>query len=253
MAPPTPKPRPPRQVIPRPPSSRPGGQPPWADLGESDRRLLGLNRVRDAIATAAAAGSNDLRPTPQADRSPTGFRIDGKPAAGVLVPLYEVDGETRVILTVRSSSLSSHRAEVAFPGGRLDPGESAVDAALRESHEEIGLDPETVFVLGTLSTLPTASSNTLMTPVVGILSERPLLVANTDEVSRIFDVALAELLVDGVFHEERWRVSGSGKYAGTEFRVWFFEICGEMIWGATARVLMELLRMVLGLDGLSGF
>lgn len=171
------------------------------------------------------------------------------PAAAVLVPLYEVEGETRVILTVRSSGLSSHRDEVAFPGGRLDAGEKAVDGALREAWEEVGLEPSAVSIVGTLQELATSSSNTMVTPVVGTLERRPTLTANPGEVARIFDVALADLLVDGVFHEEWWSVPGSPPLGGDqerEFPVWFFEAGGEIIWGATARILMDLLSLTLG-------
>jgi 8-oxo-dGTP pyrophosphatase MutT (NUDIX family) len=171
------------------------------------------------------------------------------PPAAVLVPLFEEGGETRVILTVRSSDLSSHRDEVAFPGGRLDAGEKAVDGALREAWEEVGLEPAAVSIVGPLQGLATASSNTMVTPVVGTLEHRPVLTANPGEVARIFDLALADLLVDGVFHEEWWALPGSPPPGGgpeREFPVWFFEAGGELIWGATARILMDLLSLTLG-------
>lgn len=171
------------------------------------------------------------------------------PAAAVLVPLYEEEDETRVVLTVRSSHLRSHRDEVAFPGGRLDAGEKATDGALREAWEEVGLDPRAVSVVGTLHDLATSSSNTIVTPVVGTLDGRPSLAANPGEVARIFDLALADLLVDGVFHEEWWSVPGSHHLGGREdgeFPVWFFEAGGEIIWGATARILVDLLSLALG-------
>jgi 8-oxo-dGTP pyrophosphatase MutT (NUDIX family) len=178
------------------------------------------------------------------------FGADGAgPTAAVLVPLYEDGGETRVILTVRSSDMRSHRDEVAFPGGRLDAGEEVIEGALREAWEEVGLDPSDVSVIGTLNQLATASSNTLVTPVVGTLESRPSLTANPSEVARIFDLALADLLVDGVFHEEWWSVSGALQLDGgqdVEFPVWFFEAGGEIIWGATARILVDLLSLALG-------
>jgi 8-oxo-dGTP pyrophosphatase MutT (NUDIX family) len=171
------------------------------------------------------------------------------PPAAVLVALFEEAGETRVVLTVRTSDLSSHRDEVAFPGGRLDAGEKATDGALREAWEEVGLDPGAVSVVGTLHDLATASSNTMVTPVVGTLDGRPSLTANPREVALIFDLTLAELLVDGVFHEEWWSVPGSPPLGGrpeVEFPVWFFEAGGEIIWGATARILVDLLSLALG-------
>jgi 8-oxo-dGTP pyrophosphatase MutT (NUDIX family) len=166
----------------------------------------------------------------------------------VLVPLFEEDGEVRVVLTVRSDRLRSHQGEVALPGGRLDGEEGVVDGALREAGEEVGLDPSSATVLACLTPLPTLSSDTVMTPVVAALPARPSLRANQGEVERIFDVALADLVADGVFHEELWSVPGRPGAPGHpdgEFPVWFFAVAGETVWGATARVLVELLCQVL--------
>ena len=246
MPPPTVDPGTPRQVIPRPQQSRAGRPARWAELDEPGRRSIRLERVRAAVAT----GGSWVALSPDPRRQMASFAgIPPGPAAAVLVPLYEEEGETRVVLTVRSSDLSSHRDEVAFPGGRLDAGEKATEGALREAWEEVGLDPDTVSVIGTLHDLATSSSNTIVTPVVATLDGRPSLTANPGEVARIFDLALADLLVDGVFHEEWWSVPGSHQLGGRpegEFPVWFFEAGGEMIWGATARILVDLLSLVLG-------
>ncbi len=171
-----------------------------------------------------------------------------RPAA-VLVALFEEAGQARVLLTVRSSRLRSHQGEVAFPGGRLEPGETAVEGALREAWEEVGLDPALVTVVGHLTPLPTISSDTLMTPVVASLDGRPSTRAAPAEVARIFDVALSDLLADGAFVEEWWAFPGRrgiDDVPGGEFPVWFFAAGGETIWGATARVLTELLCLVVG-------
>jgi 8-oxo-dGTP pyrophosphatase MutT (NUDIX family) len=173
----------------------------------------------------------------------------GTSPAAVLVALFEEEGETRVVLTVRSGRLRSHTGEVAFPGGRLDQGEGVVEAALREADEEVGLDPALVKVVGQLSPMPTISSTSVMTPVVASLAERPSLVASPTEVERVFDVALSELVADGVFHEEWWsepKAAIARGYPDGEFPVWFFEVAGETVWGATARTLVELLCLVLG-------
>jgi 8-oxo-dGTP pyrophosphatase MutT (NUDIX family) len=179
----------------------------------------------------------------------SGVVVTGSPAA-VLVALFEEKGETRVILTVRSSRLRSHTGEVAFPGGRLDPDESVDDGARREAHEEVGLDPSSAQIIGHLNTMPTVSSSSLVTPVVAVLAARPTLVAAPAEVARIFDVALSDLLAEGVLEEEWWTVPGRpglGGPDGAAFPVWFFRAEEETIWGVTARVLMELLCLTLGL------
>jgi 8-oxo-dGTP pyrophosphatase MutT (NUDIX family) len=171
----------------------------------------------------------------------------GVPSA-VLVAMFEESGETRVILTRRSRALRLHQSEVSFPGGRLDPGESPSECALREAREETGLHPDSVELLGHLSPLSTFSSKSYVTPVVGFLGERPTIVANPAEVEQVFDVELATLVAEDVFREERWRTTVAIPTELAEdgsFPVWFFELEGDTVWGATARVLVELLKAVL--------
>jgi 8-oxo-dGTP pyrophosphatase MutT (NUDIX family) len=237
----------PRQAIPRPETHRPGSPAPWATLAPAQRRGLSLERVRETLARADPEhleGRRHREPWP----APPAGMVERRPAA-VLVALFEEGGETRVVLTVRSAQLRSHTGEVAFPGGRLDGDEGVVAGALREASEEVALDPSLVTVVGRLTALPTVSSNTVMTPVVATLDGRPSLRPNPGEVERVFDVALADLVADGVFTEELWSVPGRMNDVGLprgEFPVWFFEVAGELVWGATARTLVELLCLVLG-------
>jgi len=179
--------------------------------------------------------------------------ISGAPSA-VLVPLFEEHEETRVVLTRRSSRLRRHRGEVSFPGGRQDPGETPLQAALREAREEVGIDPDLVEVVGRLSPLSTLSSGSSITPVVGVLPCRVAMSPNPAEVEKVFDVALAELLAEGVFREEIWswrRGSDDGAMVEVSggFPVWFFELPEDTIWGATARMLVELICLALGVGG----
>ena len=216
------------QPIPRPAAARPGGPPPWADAVKNDgeRPRITVEQVR-----AALVGDHQL---------PEVLDMDDGLGSAVLAPIFEEDGEARVILTRRTPWLRSHSGQVSFPGGRVEPGESAVDAALRETWEEVGIDPATVDVVGELSRLRTISSSAGIHPFVGVLSGRPVLDPNPDEVGRAFDVALGELMADGVFTEEIWGVDD------TERSIFFFEVDGETIWGATARILFELLILITG-------
>jgi len=164
---------------------------------------------------------------------------EGRPAA-VLCALFEEAGEAHVILTRRSSNLRSHTGEISFPGGRLDVGEPAVDGALREAREEVGIDPSAIEILGPLSPLVTVRNLVLISPFVGVLAARPTLLPSPAEVERAFDVSLAELVSDGVYREELWRLPGE------EWRsISFFELTGDTVWGATAWMLCDLLAVTL--------
>ncbi len=217
---------------------------PWSRLPPGERTGISLRRVVDALTgDRAPRGMAE----PRRHRFPPAAAV--RPAA-VLVPMFEEGGEARVVLTVRSDRLRSHQGEVAFPGGRIDGDEGVVEAALREAYEEVGLRPGLVTVVAELTAMPTVSSNTVMTPVVATLETRPSLTASPAEVERVFDVALSELAADGVFHEEWWSAppSATPGIPDGEFPVWFFEVAGETAWGATARTLVELLCLVLGVD-----
>ena len=163
-----------------------------------------------------------------------------RPAA-VLCALFEEDDQAHVVLTRRSSRLRSHTHQVSFPGGRLDPGEQPLDAALREAREEVGLDPAGVTVLGRLSPLRTTANPAPITPFVAALPRRPVLVPNPAEVERAFTVPLVELTHPEVYREEIWTFPDGG-----ERPMQFFELIGDTVWGATARMLTELLDVVLG-------
>ena len=242
----------PPQVIPRPPSWQPGAPAPWADMPAEKRTGIGLDQVLDAL---DAVGQRS--PVPEdigTDGVPGAILVNeaNAPAvlevgAAVLAALFEEGGEARVILTRRSSGLRTHKGQVSFPGGRLDAGEGPTEAALREAYEEIGLDPIWVTTVGWIHPVMTMVSASLIVPVIATLSERPHLVASPVEVERAFDVALADLADPAIFHEERWRIPGRTipGSADDTFPVRFFEVSGEMIWGATARMLYELMTIVL--------
>ena len=165
-----------------------------------------------------------------------------RPAA-VLIPLFEEDGETRVVLTRRSSSLRSHTGEVAFPGGRIDPGEDALGAALREAYEEVELASSAVEIVGQLNPLTTVGRPALVTPFVGSLAGRPVLRPNPAEVELAFDVALTDLTADGVHTMEVWNHPNR-----RDHHVHFFDLPHDIVWGATARLLFDLLTLVIGRD-----
>ncbi len=225
------------QRVPVPPRARPGGPAPWAHLRADQRRPIGLARVLEALAARPGApGSGPAAP--------------GARPSAVLVALFEQAGEARVVLTRRSLALRAHRGEVALPGGRSEPGEAPWATALREASEEVGLDPAGVAPAGRLSELSTIAAGSHIVPVVGALAGAPALVADPREVDRAFSAALADLAADGAFLEERWSRDEPRPGADDEgfFPVQFFYAEGELVWGATARVLTELVCVALGVD-----
>jgi 8-oxo-dGTP pyrophosphatase MutT (NUDIX family) len=145
-----------------------------------------------------------------------------------------------VLFTLRAPTLSRHSGQIAFPGGSRDTEDADVVAtALREAHEEIGLPPDRVRVLGLLSPVFTVVSNFLIAPVVGWIETEPAhLEANPAEVAEIIEVPLAGLSDPAIFHEEVWQ------RASREVTVSFYDYGEYRIWGATARIVREFLRVL---------
>lgn len=158
------------------------------------------------------------------------------PATGAAVLAAITDREEPgVILTVRHESLRTHAGQIAFPGGRIDGGEDAVQAALREAHEEIGLDPATVEVIGTVDTYRTITGF-LVTPVVGVVPPDLPLTVHDAEVTECFKAPLAYLLDPANQQVE------SAVFRGAERHYYVIEWNGRRIWGATAAMLVNLSR-----------
>lgn len=147
--------------------------------------------------------------------------------------------QAHVVLTRRSSKLRSHTHQVSFPGGRMEPGESAVEAGRREAREEVGIDPASVRVIGRLPSMRTVINPSPITPFVGILPGRPTLVPSPAEVERAFTVPLVELMSAEAYRQELWTFPD-----GREVAMPFFELIGDTVWGATARMLADLLLVV---------
>ncbi len=216
------------QFIPRPANVLIGGPPPWADVPEEDR-IFDLETLIERLEQAGPPLPSPLERT-------------GVRASAVLVPLYEEDGDLIVVLTRRAQHLRAHRGEVSFPGGGREEGETLAEAARRESYEEIGLDPELVDIVGELDRLQTYTSRSYIAPFVGVLSHRPELTPNPNEVELILHVPLRELLLDGVYREEWWGLPPLAR------PLYFFELIGDTIWGATAAMLRNLLAIGTGTE-----
>ncbi len=213
-----------RQQIPRPPGTRDGGPPPWLGLAAGG-----------PVPLAAAIERIERSRSPRAPE----FNVADAREAAVLVALYEDRGDTHVVLTKRPETMPSHRGEIAFPGGKRDPGDpDLAAAALREAHEEVGIEPAAVEIIGQLDTIATVASAFTITPIVGVLPAPPVLVPHPIEVVDAFGVSVSELLHPESYREEFWNLWG-------EYRsMTFFELPGETVWGATARILTRFLTVV---------
>ena len=171
------------------------------------------------------------------ERPQRGLDTSGLEPAAVLVPLFADAGETGLVLTRRTEALARHAGEIAFPGGRADPDDADPAAtALREAQEEIGLAPSAATILGMLDPRATVT-HFAVTPVVAALADPCPLVADPAEVEEILHVRLAELSAAGAHRVERWRRDGR------ELDVHFYELREVTVWGATARIIAELLPL----------
>jgi 8-oxo-dGTP pyrophosphatase MutT (NUDIX family) len=155
--------------------------------------------------------------------------------AGVLVPLFVEAEEVQVLFTERTLMVKDHRGQIAFPGGVRDPQDPHLLAtALRETEEEIGLDPGVVEVLGTLPAVATITGYQI-TPFVGLIPHPYDFRPSPREVKRLLAFPVAEF-----FAPERWS-SGPYVFQGRITRVCYWHNGQEVVWGATARILLNLL------------
>jgi 8-oxo-dGTP pyrophosphatase MutT (NUDIX family) len=158
--------------------------------------------------------------------------------AGVLVLIYPHRDEPWLVLTRRTDAVDTHRGQISFPGGSLDPGEDAIAAALREGWEELAIDPAPLEVIGALSPLYIPPSGFCIYPTVTAAAVRPHFVPNLHEVAEIIETPLAHLLAPETRQEEVWEIRGA------PVRVPFYAVGHHKVWGATAMVLCELLALL---------
>jgi 8-oxo-dGTP pyrophosphatase MutT (NUDIX family) len=195
-------------------------------LGETEALRAALYKEMPPLPLKPLRGDFDFNPSlrPQPPRVLM--------AAAVLMPI--IAGPTpRVLFTQRSAHLARHAGQVSFPGGRADEGDvSLVQTALRETHEETGIEPAFVTVAGFLDTYETGTGFAIL-PVVGVLSEGFALRPGVEEVEKIFEVPLAFLL------DAKNREQGHGQWQGHKRTYYAYHYEGHRIWGATAAMVVN--------------
>jgi len=158
----------------------------------------------------------------------------------VLVPLVERGGP-HVIFAKRTDRVGTHRGQISFPGGTIDPADpSPLDAALRESEEEVGLPRAAVEPLGALDDTETFATQFVITPWVGVVREPVVWRPDGEEIEEVIEVPFASLVERANFRVEHWERDGVVR------PVYFYDWGGEVIWGATARIVKHYLDLVTG-------
>ena len=173
------------------------------------------------------------------------LRPDLGRAAGVLVPLLPRPEGLHVLFTERSKELRAHAGQISFPGGSVDIGDAdARAAALREAREEVGLDEQHVEVLGTLDDCPTFVTGFVITPVVGLIDPLAFTAAGRYPwaPSPAEIAALHELPLDEFCDPANLRVEMRER-EGVLFELYWYTVQGQVVWGATARILNQLIQL----------
>jgi 8-oxo-dGTP pyrophosphatase MutT (NUDIX family) len=178
----------------------------------------------------ASALRGALGPDPQLRSSP------GDRLAAVLA-LLVMAGEPSLVFTVRAAALSRHAGEISFPGGMQDPGETLEQTALRETHEEIGLEPSLPDVLGTLAPMHTFVSGILVAPFVGMVDALPPLTVSDAEIDEVLVIPVVRLAT----------VERTVEYDRPDARVWrgfAYDVDGHTVWGVTGWIVHMLLQTI---------
>jgi 8-oxo-dGTP pyrophosphatase MutT (NUDIX family) len=189
-----------------------------------------MSELADRIRAALAAPS--AKPPLEGDYPE--LRRNASVEAAVLIAVTGRE-EPGVILTIRRDDMRTHAGQIAFPGGRIEPGEDAVAAALREAHEEVLLDPASVEVAGTLDPYRTVTGY-IVTPVIGVIAPHLPLTPHEHEVADLFEAPLGFLLDPANQHIRTALFRGRERH--------YYEILwnGRSIWGATAAMIVNLSR-----------
>jgi 8-oxo-dGTP pyrophosphatase MutT (NUDIX family) len=211
---------------------------PWQDAGVPLKELERTLRVR--LAETLPGIDAQMRFAPAVPRSGwiAGHYPEDARIAAALLLIYQNSSGPAVPLTVRASGLARHAGQISLPGGAADPGETLAETALREAHEEIGIDPATVEILGELTPVHVLVSGFTLHPVVGVTHQQPSFVPAAGEVAEILEVSLDDLRDASKIRR------GTRIREGVAIEYPYFDLLGHQVWGATAMVLGEFVCLI---------
>ncbi len=158
--------------------------------------------------------------------------------AAVLIPIFQKANAYYILVTKRAEQVPHHKGQISFPGGSQEAGEELLTTALREAHEEIGLQEKDVRILGELDDMFTLSSDFLISPFVGLIPYPYPLRINPREIARVIEIPLTALT-----NPQNWTQETSHKN-DLAYPSYFFRYQDFLIWGATARILRQLIDLI---------
>jgi len=203
-----------------------------------DEDLLGALKDRLSAGLPGLAAQMTMAPEPRLGHKPFGDVGPASARAAVLILLYPRDGQVHLVFIRRATGVLHHRDQIGFPGGQLEGAETIEQAALRETREELGVDPEGVRLIGRLTPLYIPVSDFIVYPVVAAAGGRPDFVPDPVEASEVIEIPLGHLIDEANIRREEWTIRG------IPVVVPFYAFGPHKIWGATAMVLAEFLKMV---------
>ena len=170
------------------------------------------------------------------------FKNKNPKIASTLLLIYPKDGETFFCLIERQEYEGTHSNQISFPGGKNESGESMKETALRETMEEIGVDPVSINIIGELSQVFVPPSNFLIHPFVGYCDFTPDFKANEREVKRIIEVNIDELFKKDIIKIKKMSFKKSS--GNVDFEVPYLDLNNKIVWGATSVILNEFRKML---------
>ena len=167
------------------------------------------------------------------NRFPTENQENEGIPASILLLLYPLEGEWFFFLTKRSQDVEHHKGQISFPGGVVEMNESKMNAAIRETNEEIGVDKDVIKIIGNLTPLYIPVSNFHILPYVGWTEEKPHTKVQDAEVKRVFSVSINDLILEKNLKTKK------DFFSNKSVKVPYFDLNGETVWGATSMILSE--------------